>query len=190
MSKYRKASANTTIAELFQRNPDLAAENPRLHPAAIDGQKMAQAMASMAPALQSAFQLAPTEHEEQVALFQWAAANEGEHEELKLLFAVPNGGYRPMTTAAMLREEGVKAGVPDCCLPVARGRFYSLWLELKRADRSNHPTPAQAEWIECLRSYGHMAVVCYGAQEAIIAIKDYLTQERRDRDCDSRGKVL
>jgi hypothetical protein len=120
--------------------------------------------------------IVPTEHEEQVALFQWAAANEEEHEELKLLFAVPNGGYRPMTTAAMLREEGVKAGVPDCCLPVARGRFYSLWLELKRADRSNHPTPAQAEWIECLRSYGHMAVVCYGAQEAIKVITDYLTK--------------
>ena len=67
MGKYRKASAAATVAELFQRNPDLAAENPRLHPAAIDGQKMAQAIASMAPALQSAFQRAPTEHEEQVA---------------------------------------------------------------------------------------------------------------------------
>lgn len=116
----------------------------------------------------------PTEHEEQVALFQWAEANEGAMPELALLFAVPNGGYRPMATAAMLREEGVKAGVPDVVLPVARGRFHSLWLELKRSNRSNHATPAQQEWIERLRSYGHMVVVAYGAQEAIDAITTYL----------------
>jgi len=143
-------------------NPELVADDPGVVTAAQLERAVMQGSRT------------PTEHDEQVALFQWAAANEEEHEELKLLFAVPNGGYRPMTTAAMLREEGVKAGVPDCCLPVARGRFYSLWLELKRADRSNHPTPAQAEWIECLRSYGHMAVVCYGAQEAIDTIKAYL----------------
>ena len=116
--------------------------------------------------------IVPTEHEEQVALFQWAAANEGEHEELKLLFAVPNGGYRPMTTAAQLKAEGVRSGVPDCCLPVARGRFHSLWIEMKR--KPNRPTEAQEHWISTLRDYGHSAVVCYGAQEAIDVIKAYL----------------
>ena len=177
MSKYRKASASATIAELFQRNPDLAAENPRLHPAAIDGQKMAQAMALMAPALQSAFQRAPTEHEEQVALFQWAEANEGAMPELRLMFAVPNGGYRPMATAAMLHEEGVRAGVPDIFLMCRRGHYGALAIELKRADRSNHATDAQRDWIERLRAAGYMAVICYGAQEAIEVIKTYLAQE-------------
>ena len=177
MGKYRKASAAATVAELFQRNPDLAAENPRLHPAAIDGELLARAVASMAPALQSAFQWVPTEHEEQVALFQWAEMAQAEWPELAMLFAVPNGGYRPMTTAAQLRDEGVKPGVPDCCLPVARGRWHSLWLELKRANRTNHPTELQQEWIERLRVYGHMVVVAYGAQEAIYAIKAYLAQE-------------
>ena len=175
MSKYRKASADASIAELFQRNPDLAKENPRLHPAAIDGQQVAQAVAKMAPALKSALQPVPTEHAEQCALFQWAELNEGSMPELALLFAVPNGGYRPMTTAAQLKAEGVKAGVPDVCLPVARGRFHGLWLELKRADHSNHATPAQQEWIERLRHYGHMVVVAYGAQEAIDAITAYLS---------------
>ena len=98
-------------------------------------------------------QRTPTEHDEQVALFQWAELNEGAMPELALLFAVPNGGYRPMTTAAQLKAEGVKAGVPDVCLPVARGRFHGLWLELKRADHSNHATQLQEEWIERLRHY-------------------------------------
>ena len=175
MSKYRKASADATVAELFQRNPDLAAENPRLHPFAIDGDGMARSIAAMAPALQSAFQRAPTEHEEQVALFQWAEANEGEHEELKLLFAVPNGGYRPMATAAQLKAEGVRAGVPDVCLPVARGRFHSLWIEMKR--KPNTTSDAQRAWLDALRRYGHCAVVCWSANEAINSIISYLEQE-------------
>ena len=177
MSKYRKASADATIAELFQRNPDLAKENPRLHPGAIDGQQMAQAIASMAPALQSAFQRAPTEHEEQVALFQWAEANEGTMPELRNLVAFPNGGYRPMATAAMLREEGVKAGLPDLALFCQRGGKGAIFIELKRRDHSNHATDAQRDWIERLRAAGYMAVVCYGAQEAIDVIASYLAQE-------------
>ena len=179
MSKHRKASASAAITELFQRNPDLAAENPRLHPAAIDGQKMAQAIASMAPALQSAFQRAPTEHEEQVALFQWADAHEAQYPSLSMLAAIPNGGYRPMTTAAMLKAEGVKAGYPDCFLAVPRpgvnGKgYHGLFLELKRSDHSNHATPLQKEWIDRLRQWGYQAVICYGAQEAIYVIKTYL----------------
>lgn len=180
MSKYRKASAAAAVAELFQRNPDLAAENPRLHPAAIDGDMLAKAVAKMAPALKSAFQPVPTEHEEQVALFQWAEANEERWPGLANLFAVPNGGYRPMVTAAQLKAEGVRSGVPDCFLAVPRsgvhnvGRYHGLFLELKRVDRSNHATPLQKEWIERLSQYGYKAVVCYGAQEAIEAIKAYL----------------
>ena len=118
---------------------------------------------------------APTEHDEQCALFAWADANEGAHEELKLLFSIPNGGYRPVATAAMLKASGTKAGVPDCCLPVARGRFHSLWIEMKR--KPNKPTEAQEQWITDLRRYGHMAVICYGAQDAISCILAYLAQE-------------
>lgn len=177
MSKHRKASASAAITELFQRNPDLAAENPRLHPAAIDGDMLARAAASMAPALQSAFQRVPTEHEEQVALFQWAEAHEAQYPSLAMLAAIPNGGYRPMTTAAMLREEGVKAGLPDMALFCQRGGKGALFIELKRRDRSNHATDAQRDWIERLRAAGYMAVVCYGAQEAIDVITTYLAQE-------------
>ena len=176
MSKYRKASADTAIAELFQRNPDLAAENPRLHPAAIDGDMLARAAASMAPALQSAFQRVPTEHEEQVALFQWAEAHEAQYPSLAMLAAIPNGGYRPMTTAAMLKAEGVKAGYPDIVLDVARGPYHGLRIELKRADRSNHATDAQREWLARLNFQDYLAVVCYGADEAIKVITDYLTK--------------
>lgn len=119
----------------------------------------------------------PTEHDEQVALFAWAAMNEAQHPELTMLAAIPNGGYRPMATAAMLKQEGVKAGYPDILLDVARGDWHGLRIELKRADRSNGPTPEQKDWISRLRGRGYCAVICYGAQEAIGKIMAYLSQE-------------
>ena len=118
----------------------------------------------------------PTEHEEQVALFQWAEANEAQYPSLAMLAAIPNGGYRPMTTAAMLKAEGVKAGYPDILLDVARGPYHGLRIELKRADRSNHATDAQREWLTKLNFEGYRVAVCYGAQEAIKVITDYLTK--------------
>lgn len=118
---------------------------------------------------------APTEHDEQCALFAWAAANEGAHPELSMLAAIPNGGYRPMATAAMLKAEGVKAGYPDILLDVARGRWHGLRIEMKR--KPNKPTPEQLDWIARLRAHGYMAVVCYGADEAIGVIQHYLDME-------------
>ena len=120
---------------------------------------------------------APLEHDEQVELFEWADAAQGEHPELCMLFAIPNGGARHPAVAAQLKAEGVKAGVPDIMLAVARGRWHGLFVELKRADRSNHATSAQRAWMEMLRRYGYSAVVCYGATDAINAIMGYLTQE-------------
>jgi len=120
---------------------------------------------------------APLEHDEQVALFDWADAMQGEHPELCMMFAIPNGGARHPAVAAQLKAEGVKAGVPDVFLACARGRWHGLFVELKRADRSNHATSAQRAWMEMLRRYGYSACVCYGAQEAISTIMAYLGQE-------------
>ena len=112
----------------------------------------------------------PTEHEEQVALFQWA---EGSGiEELEMLHATPMGGYRPPHIGAMMKQEGARKGYPDVSLDVARGQWHGLRLELKVG--RNKPTPEQEWWMERLRNYGYMAVVCYGAQEAIDAILEYL----------------
>lgn len=128
-----------------------------------------------------------SEHDEQVALFEWAAMAEAEHPELKMLHATPNGGKLPYTRDAKgkvyspqriaLVREGLRKGYPDVSLDVARGQFHGLRIELKRADRSNKPTPEQEEWIANLRYYGYSAVVCYGAQDAINTIQAYLAQD-------------
>jgi hypothetical protein len=113
-----------------------------------------------------------SEHDEQAALFGWAQWARFDAPELDLLFAVPNGGHRHKATAAKMKAEGVKKGVPDVFLPVARDPFIGLWIEMKFG--YNKPTKEQAEWMEALRAQGYRCEVCYRWQDAAAVIADYL----------------
>lgn len=152
---------------------DDGAPRPPIVPAAAE----LAALGLTGAGVEAGLSVAPLEHDEQAALFAWADTAQGEHPELAMLFAIPNGGARHPAVAAQLKAEGVKAGVPDVFLACARGRWHGLFVELKRADRSNHATSAQRAWMEMLRRYGFSAVVVYGAQEAQQAIMAYLEQE-------------
>lgn len=112
------------------------------------------------------------EHFEQVALFRWAEYQVKARPELSLLFAIPNGGHRHPATAAKLKAEGVKAGVPDICLPVAKGEYHGLFIELKAG--RNKPTPTQVQWHARLSYEGYRVTVCWGWEAAREAIEEYL----------------
>lgn len=118
-----------------------------------------------------------TENQEQAALFEWASMSEGRHPELKLLHSIPNGGYRPPRTAAILKATGVKAGVPDICLPVARGGFYGLYIEMKR-EKGGSLSASQRVWLNRLDKQGYRAVVCKGFEAARAEILNYLEEPR------------
>ena len=109
-----------------------------------------------------------TEQQEQEAVIQWAQASIARLPGLELLFHVPNENAHHKV------RQGVAAGVPDLCLPIARGGWHGLWIELKRADHSNGPSPAQRAWLERLIAEGYRCAVCYGANEAIDSIERYL----------------
>lgn len=113
-----------------------------------------------------------SEHDEQVALFQWAAWAAERLPGIALLHAIPNGGKRDVVTAARLKAEGVKPGVPDLFLPVARGNFHGFYIELKTA--TGRTTPAQEEWIERLRIQGYAVAVCRGWVDAATRLCRYL----------------
>lgn len=113
-----------------------------------------------------------TESQEQRALFQWAGYAEQQYPELKLLHHIPNGGKRDTRTAVNLKREGVKAGVPDICLPVARGQYHGLYIELKAG--KNKISSKQKEWLNALNQEGYATKVCYGWSEARETIEKYL----------------
>lgn len=115
---------------------------------------------------------AGTEHAHQVAVFVWAALNAPKYPELRMMFAIPNGGERNVIVAANLKAEGVRAHVPDICLPVARGNWHGLFIEMKKA--GGRVDPGQAKYHEELKKQGYGACVCIGWEAAIQTIESYL----------------
>ncbi|MCC6192092.1 MAG: VRR-NUC domain-containing protein [Anaerolineales bacterium] len=113
-----------------------------------------------------------SEHAEQSAFFQWVAAAAGRIPELRLFYAIPNGGWRALTTARRLSAEGLRAGVPDTHLPVPRGGYAGLWIEFKHG--RNTLSPEQREWVAALEGLGHCVRVCRDSRQAIAATEDFL----------------
>lgn len=116
-----------------------------------------------------------TEHQHQVALFQWAEIYQRQVPELAMLVAIPNGGKRDKLTATNLKREGVKAGYPDIALNVARNGYHNLFIEMK-VD-GNYPTPKQKEWHKLLKEQGSKVVVCYCWVDAQEEILKYLKEK-------------
>lgn len=113
-----------------------------------------------------------SESTEQQLVISWARLQEHVHPELALLYHIPNGGSRNRLEAANLKRQGVKAGVPDLCLPVARGDKHGLYIEMKFG--SNRTTDLQDAWLYKLKNQGYECAVCYGADAAITVIERYL----------------
>lgn len=115
-----------------------------------------------------------SEHDHQVNLMSWAAMQTKALPELKLLFAIPNGGNRHQATGAKLKAEGVKKGVPDLALMVAKKGFHGLFIELKTEDKKSKLSVEQQHWLTALTAQGYKAVECRGWDEARNTILDYL----------------
>jgi len=98
----------------------------------------------------------PTEHQEQREFIQWfRRAFPGTR-----IFAIPNGGFRSITTAARLKAEGVVKGVPDLFVPA-----WGLWIEMKRTV-GGALSADQKDWIRYLQSCGYHCIVGKGAKDA------------------------
>ena len=121
------------------------------------------------------------EHNEQVKLFRWAFSNEDIHPELKMMFAVPNGGVRGgnprqrTINGLRLKQEGVRNGVPDIFLAVPKGIYHGLFIEMKHG--KNVMSEDQVKWKDKLLSFGYDFSLCYSYEIAKTRILEYLDLE-------------
>lgn len=113
-----------------------------------------------------------SEHLEQAALMRMAKLNEKRNPDLKLLFAIPNGARVTLSTARKLKREGMKSGVPDLFLPIPRGDYAGLWIELKT--KRGTASKEQKQWLAALRAQGYRAEICKGWEAAWSLINEYL----------------
>jgi hypothetical protein len=122
----------------------------------------------------------------QKALFCWAALNVATYPQLKWLYAVPNGFFSTSGQKAKMKAEGLRDGVPDICLAVptfseylpkvmlCAGLYIELKIEKRRNQKNGGCSEEQLEWLDYLQRAGYKALVCYGWQEAVKAIEEYL----------------
>jgi hypothetical protein len=97
----------------------------------------------------------------------------------KLIFHVPNGGHRHKLVAIELKKQGVKAGIPDLILPMARGGYFGLYLEFKATPPHDSPvSPSQDAMLHALIEQGYLAIVCRGHADAMEALTAYLKLPR------------
>ena len=111
--------------------------------------------------------LIPTEHQEQSSVVKYCTLKKIP------IFHIPNGSYKSVTARTKSKQEGLKAGVPDLMLPIPNKNHHGLFIEMKRVKNSK-VSVHQKQWIELLNKQGYKAIVCYGNNEAIKEIENYI----------------
>lgn len=147
------------LAEMLRNNPDLA----------VDGDGGERGRNSLVPVSPFRPQVKLTEHDLQALVIAECDRRSILRVEYGLIFAIPNGQYRQ----GQRMEPGLRPGVPDLFLPVARHGYHGLFIELKCGD--NKPLQKQLEWLEHLRAEGYLCEVVWDSVDEVIEIiEEYL----------------
>lgn len=87
------------------------------------------------------------------------------------LHAIPNGGARNPVEGALKKRTGMRKGVWDLHLTIARGKYHGLWMECKAG--SNGLTPEQIEFQE-EHAADYAFAVFRTVEEGLKAVAEYL----------------
>lgn len=127
-----------------------------------------------------------SEHQEQVAVITWARYMGAQHPELKWLHSSLNGIVIPGTPVTRYRiinymkSAGLKRGIADLFLPVARKGYHGLYIEMKVG--KNKLTKDQQEFKEFVVKEGYAFHECHNEDEAILILKQYLAKYVKEND--------
>jgi len=113
----------------------------------------------------------PTESQEQAAFVSWFRLAYPALTDL--FFAIPNGAHKSPAMAAKFKREGLVSGVPDICLAHPKHGLHGLFIEMKRI-KGGKVSDSQQKILASLAAQGYSVRVCFGCDEAIEAVRDYL----------------
>lgn len=122
-----------------------------------------------------------SERQHQQAVMKWARQPSIRERwpELALLHHIKNETTGGAAEVAADKAMGVKKGVPDLCLPVTRGGFHGLYIEMKTP--SGKASEAQRWWVTRLTEQGYRVVVCHGYDAAVAELCWYLSLPKEVR---------
>ena len=119
----------------------------------------------------------PYEYQEQIVAANWLTKNNIP------FYHIPNGGRRNAIEGAKFKAMGVKPGIPDICVIVAKNGYHGLYIELKRKTGGD-VSEMQKFWMWELRRQGYDVFLANGADELIKYVQNYLRSNENDK-----GKV-
>lgn len=97
-------------------------------------------------------------------------------EALKWIHSIPNGGARDLATAARMKAEGTKRGIPDIFLPFPSGNFHGLYIELKSPIKFAI-SKEQKEFGEYANKVGYAFEICKGWLDAVAKLRYYFSHQ-------------
>lgn len=115
-----------------------------------------------------------SESRHQQAVFKWSRQPDIRRQwpELALLHHIKNETTEGPKQVAIDRAMGVKKGFPDLFLPVPRGRYHGLYIEMK--NETGRASTEQKWWGEALMGQGYAWECCHGWESAVRVLEWYL----------------
>ena len=111
-----------------------------------------------------------TESNEQIAAMDWLRAQHPKLAEHTL--HIGNERKASYYMGYIMKRMGVLKGASDLFMAWPCGGYHGLFIEVK--SKKGKPTPHQIDFIDRMNRVGYRALVCYGADEVIDAMKDYI----------------
>jgi hypothetical protein len=109
---------------------------------------------------------------QQALIKWWAVACKAYGIPERLLFSIPNGGWRDPLAMVFLKREGLRPGTADLMLCLPGHNSAGLFIELKTA--TGKVSAEQEQFIADVRKFGYRAEVCRSAAEARNVICAYI----------------
>lgn len=104
----------------------------------------------------------------QCSCVRWFRYNYPEY----VIFAIPNGGNRSAVTGAIMKKEGVLAGVADLFVMIPNRHYHGLFIEMKTQRGQQSDSQKIFEfWCE---GAGYAYAVCRSIDGFIATIESYL----------------
>ena len=115
-----------------------------------------------------------TESNEQIAAMDWLRAQHPNIAE----YTMHIGNERKASYYAgyIMKRMGVLKGASDIFMAWPNGGYCGLFIEVK--SKIGRPSPEQKAFIERMNNAGYLAKICYGADEVINTMQDYISLER------------
>ena len=114
-----------------------------------------------------------TESNEQIVAMDWLRLQHPKIAEHTL--HIGNERKASYFAGYIMKKMGVLKGASDLFMAWPSGGFHGLFIEVK--SKIGRPSPEQKAFIQRMRDVGYKAEICYGADEVINTMKEYIAYQ-------------